>query len=857
MPSGGKGGSKSQVSGYKYTMAVQMGVGRGPVNELTDIRIGDLSAWSGSLMVSDFQQINQPNLFGGDQKEGGIVGTFKLMMGEADQVVDSIITGAIEGGFPVPGWRGVTSLFYYGQIGSNNPYPKPWKLRVNRQTAGWDGEVWRPDLAVIPMQTAPVTLITFNTQPHSGDGIAIGDEQVDFFTYLTGASHNVAIGSTAEETASRFAAVCNGHSDELYGVDATVSGLVVSLMFGDPVVVREIRGNFTSISQQGGGVKAMNPAHILYECATNNIWGRGMPRSFIDHASFTAVAQTLISEGFGICIRWNRQEDIDRFVQIIVNTIGGVVYIDRQTGLLKLRLLRADYAPEALPIFTFENGMLEIIEDESSSSDTTYNEIIVNYIDPISGRKGQVRVQNIASFQSLGTMISTSVDYLGVPTPALAMRLAQRDLQANSADVRRMRIKFDRVGFSFAPGDVIRISAPSRGIGNLILRIGEIEEGPLEDNTITVVAVQDVFSLPATSFVTPQRSFWIPPDRSARVISERLVGEMTYFDLSENLPPAELGAVTADTGVVKIFAERPGGAAMDYVVSSKTTSEVGFVERNIAGFDAGAELVGDIGLRDTVFSFTSGSSMELVTAAIGTPIVLVSRADPTIQEYCRLDDIDLLTGELTVARGCIDTVLHEFKKGDKIWFQSHAPTTDFRDYSTSEIVQVKLLTRTSSEQLDAALADTDEVDIGGRQGRPYPPGNLRVNGDPYELNVVSTAGDRELTWSHRDRITQANFLLEHSAGSTGPESGITYTIRVYDGADPEPTTVLRVVSLIAGTSWTYTNGMDIVDGQLPSYWFTLESVRGTFHSWQRYEFRLYRVGAFDDDFDYNFDGGPP
>jgi len=357
--------------------------------------------------------------------------------------------------------------------------------------------------------------------------------------------------------------------------------------------------------------------------------------------------------------------------------------------------------------------------------------------------------------------------------------------------------------------------------------------------------------------VTPQRSFWIPPDRSARVISERLVGEMTYVDMSENLPPAEVLALQPDTGVIKVLAERPGGAAQDYIVSTKTTSEANFVERNTAGFDPGAELLSDIGLRDTTFTLTSGTNMELVTEAIGTAVILVSRINPQIQEYCRLEDINILTGEITVARGCVDTVLHEFKAGDKIWFQNHVPTTDFRDYSISEHVQVKLLTRTSSEQLDPALADVDEVIIAGRQGRPYPPGNLMVSGVPYETNMIATLADRAITWSHRDRITQGNFLLEHSAGSTGPEPGTTYTVRVWNGADPVPMSVLRTVTGITGTSWTYTNGMDVGDGHLPSYWFTLESVRGGLASLQHYQFRLYRIGAFDDDFDYNFDGGPP
>src|SRR3954462_3299418 len=124
MAGGGKGGSASQITGYKYFMANHFGLGRGPQNELTEIRIGDIPAWAGSMSSIGTSDINQPSLFGGDQKEGGIQGTFYYLPGAADQTVPDVVKDNIEGGFPVPAWRGVTSVFYYGQISSNNPYPK-------------------------------------------------------------------------------------------------------------------------------------------------------------------------------------------------------------------------------------------------------------------------------------------------------------------------------------------------------------------------------------------------------------------------------------------------------------------------------------------------------------------------------------------------------------------------------------------------------------------------------------------------------------------------------------------------------------------------------------------------------------
>lgn len=850
----GKGGSTSQVTGYRYFMALHQGLCRGPINVLHEVRVGDLPAWTGSLTTTDFFEIDQPNLFGGDQKEGGIDGTAKLLLGAADQVVDSIITDNIEGDFPVPGWRGVSTVFYYGLISSNNPYPKPWKFKVGRTTAGWDTAVWHPELAAISMQSAPQTFITINTQPHSGDSIFIGGFEVGFFTVADPpAASGLAIGSDAEETASNLAAHINEWSEDLSDATATSNGLTVTVVFPAATSITAGHGSFTSISNTGGAITAMNPAHILYEVVTNNVWGRGLPTTFIDEPSFLAAAQTLVAEGFGLCMKWMRQDDIDRFVSLVLQHIGGALFINRQTGLVTLKLLRQDYDPDLLAPFTFENGLLDITEDESSSNDTTFNEIIVNYIDPISGQQGSLRTQNLASFQALGTLISNTVDYLGLPTASLAARVSQRDLQLNSGEIRRFKIKIDRAGWYISPGDVFKISIPTRGIETMILRAGAIEDGPLEDETITITAMQDIFGLPESSFVTPQPSFWTPPDRSVRVIDQRMVGESTYYDLAYNMPPAELAALTADTGIVKVYAEQPTGFTVDYVVASKTSLEAEYVERTTAGFDAGAELAASISLHATTGTVESISGVSLIDS-LPIPALIVGE---DTEEYVEVTALDIETGVVTIARGCIDTVPHAFITGDKIWFQTNMPTSDFVDRSTGEIVNVKLLSRTSSEKLNIALAPVDTIEIGGRQGRPYPPGALEIAGIPFELSQT-VEGDIVFTWAHRDRIIQGNFIVDHTEGNTGPETGTTYNVHVYDGDDdPDVDAPLRSETGITTAGFTYDAAMDTADGSLFSYWFRIEAERDGLVSWQSYVVKVLRFTGFGEGFGFNFGGGTP
>jgi hypothetical protein len=90
-----------------------------------------------------------------------------------------------------------------------------------------------------------------------------------------------------------------------------------------------------------------NPAHIIRECLTDTVWGMGYPIANIDDTSFTEVADTLYSEGFGISLLWDRAIGLDEFIGTVLSHIDGSLYVDRQSGKFKLtlRILSAKQLP--------------------------------------------------------------------------------------------------------------------------------------------------------------------------------------------------------------------------------------------------------------------------------------------------------------------------------------------------------------------------------------------------------------------------------------------------------------------------------------------------------------------------------
>lgn len=103
------GGSTSYTSGYRYKFGIHMGICRGPVDEIVEIRVGDRTAWTGSVSANSLVPIDAPELFGGESGEGGVQGDLHVLMGGPTQVAPDLLVSMMaaidatgDGSTPVP-----------------------------------------------------------------------------------------------------------------------------------------------------------------------------------------------------------------------------------------------------------------------------------------------------------------------------------------------------------------------------------------------------------------------------------------------------------------------------------------------------------------------------------------------------------------------------------------------------------------------------------------------------------------------------------------------------------------------------------------------------------------------------------
>lgn len=756
-------GAKKQTIGYHYLMTLLFGLCRGPVNEIHEIVVGDKTALGGNLCSPVPGTINQPHLFGGEEKEGGVQGAYRLYMGEPDQVLDGETIVPISGQGPVTAGklhdlrnmlagkvsmlRGIVTFHFNGLIASMNPYPKEWAFRVRRTTAGW---------------------------------------------------------------ASGFA---------WYGAKATI-------WLAD------------------GKICAMNGAHIIYQLLTDPDFGAGEDPEEINEPSFIAAANVLCNERFGLCFKWERKDDVDKFIKTVLDHIGAAFFQDRETGLYTLKLIRGDYVKEDLPLFTPDSGLIEIVEDDNEASADAINEVIVTGKNPLDrGNDIQVRVQNNAGIQATGGKVSSPASYPGIPTAELLTRVGQRDLKAASLGLKRFTVLLDRRAWRVYPGMPFRISHPKKGIADIVVRIGSYDDrDDMGDGNIKLKVVEDVFSMPDTAFVPPVDGEWEGPSQVALpALEERLI-EASYRDVYVARGAAEADSLTDTDALIGQLGASPNVSNRDYQLWSAVDPDP-LQNQTVGFFTDYGQLVDPLGPYDTTMVLTDRTAgfdpYDTVGQAllIGDEIVGVVSYDPIEDEF-------------TIARGAADTIPQAHEAGERAWTIDDDIATDGVLYQTGETVNTKVLSRTSSDVLDLDEADLQTITLVGRQARPYPPADLKVD-DVLAFDLAGQHGEPVFTWAHRDRKLQADALLDTREASVGPEPGTTYTIRIYKASDD---TLLRTVNGIDDITFTYDSTMQLADGSPNRVRVEVESSRDGLASYQKYDFYITINGGYGYGYGLNYGG---
>ena len=701
------GKSSKPTIGYRHFMYLYMGESIGSNDYLAGVKVGGQTVFEGERAGSGTLAINLPQLFGGDKKEGGLVGTLQIRMGEPDQMPVPYLQQQVPG--PWPAARGLCTTLYRGMVGAMNPYLKLWAKRWGRFVQGWSTPVWQPQLARID--------------------------------------------------------------------------------------------------------RGMNAAHIHYQCLTDTVWGCGLDPALIDGESFLRAAEQLHDEAFGLCLGWRRGDSIGNFLQTVNTHVGGLWAFDPMRGQFVYRLFRPDYDVATLPLLD-ETSVLALESWQTPLLDGSVNEVTVLGRDCVTNLELAATFQNMANVQAQGRVVADRRTLPGLWNRTLCERVAARETAAASSLLQRIKLTVDRRWWGIKRGEVLALSWRRKGVQRMPVRVLEVDEGTRTDGALALTLVQDIDGMAATTYLRPVIGPWTPPDtRPQPVPAQRLV-EATYRDLAGRLRPSDQAQVEDDAGFVVALGACPNGPAYGYTLVTRTGAG-DFVEVAGGDFSATATLAGALGPTDTLAMLADLRDLDLV--AVGTEALID-------EELVRIDALDPIAGTLTIARGCVDTVPAAHAPGARLWCTDTYVGADPTEYLAGDTVQAKLLTRTQQGTLDPALAPIAQVRLDARHARPYPPGRLRINGAAWPATAFARL---DLAWANRDRVLQGDRLIEHEAGSIGPEPGTTTTVRVVHALSGA---LLHETAGIVGTS----HSVDVLLASDVTIRIEIESRRGTFASRQKH-----------------------
>lgn len=573
----------------------------------------------------------------------------------------------------------------------------------------------------------------------------------------------------------------------------------------------------------------MNPMCFIYEVISNAVFALGLRPSDIDQVAFREAALRLYDEGYGMSIIYNGGSTANDIISDVLRHVDGVVFSDVSTGLLTVRLARGGYDKESLPLLT-ESDFLAGIDFNRPSWSETKNVIRGTYVN----RDADFTVEPLSQ-QDLGNLVQRNgevaleeIDFTGFSSYGPCALAVARALKTMSYPLAKISGPLNGRWRRLRPADVFRLRWESRGIDDVVFRVIRIRYGGLESNQIEIEAVEDIFSVEEIGYVQPPPSGWVNP-------------------LQPPAPPARQGAaglpyplLPVEGEVIGTFATRSGGLDEGYGVDSDRGS--GYERRGVvstwtpsgllldpwpatsAAVEEVGPVVSGVQMRSQIDNNVLESSMR---AGAGIARVVSSAGE----EYIAYGALD--TNLRRVWRGILDTPPLDHPAGAVVWFVSSGFGVETDEPYGGEVpVRVKLLPYNARGSLSPADAPEMTVTTQQRGSRPFPPGNVKIDG-VHPLSVGPVSGDFVLTWAHRSRF--ADVIQRQDDSSYPPEDGTLYRVRAYRADNNALLAEDIGNTTMASCAFAYTGTIRI----------EIESMRGTLTSLhpQSYEIEYDAAGG--------------
>ena len=848
---------KKQTIGYKYFASAHFVLCHGPIDAITKISFQDKDAYLNEENANKTIYINKPSLFGGDEQSGGVKGNVELLFGRSDQQKSSTLQRICEkisdafGGL-ISAYRGVCSVVFDNVYIGTAPNMPDSKWRVKRTQVRHDGiQQWykeKADIIAIPEKILiddlkfPASLAT--TDGSAGITIDSGFTAKDVLvvekpkglTYKAWSGwprdHATEPSWLNEISVTSVSGVKKFWSGHFYTAEDaedyasnnyfTLTGSDFYRFWIDDIPPTDNRGG-VSLRVYIGGHIDLNPAHIIRECLTNQIWGIGVNESNIDDVSFKKAADTLHYERMGISIKWTDSTSINEFVDNIKEHINAQLYLDRVTNKWKLYLIRDDY--DVADLISLNESNIRNLDFERRTLAECVNAVTVTYWDQARAKESTVTVQDIARIAQQGGVISQSIDYKGFTNSDLASRVALRDLKTLSSTLASVSFDVDEsFSESWHEGMPFKLSDESYGLSEAVMRVRTIKRGDGINNTVYVEAIEDSFSSPMQSVVE-----YVPPITSGDSTAKNATAiafEVPYIELVEQYGQDEVDAKLSnypELGYVGMAAIRPNNQHIN--ASLYVDSGAGYDERTILDFCPSASLKNDIGYMDSSFELENVAEFELLE---------VNQRIQVNNEIMAFVSFDAITNVIIVKRGCFDTVPEKHNAGSKIFGWDNYSGIDDLEYLNGENVSLKALTLTGSDVLELNEATAHNLTLSGRAIRPYPPANVKINGEYWPAEIET---DLILTWVDRNRLQETGGApLGFFDSGIVAEANTLYQLILIER--DENNVELRTQNLSIGAVNTFTFATSAMHVNTRTIQIVLRSLRDSYESYQAFDYTV-------------------
>jgi len=514
--------------------------------------------------------------------------------------------------------------------------------------------------------------------------------------------------------------------DVVYAIQASMLNVVFE------VYSNKIQSPFSN------GAYDINPIHKIREILTDDT-AMGKPESDVSDANFMKAADRIYDEGLGISWAIDEKSCIDAIEELCYHIEAGI-RVNRQTGLYEMVLFRDDWFAED-EIHTITENKIKDLSLEVMNSDDIVNQLNVTYYDRQRIKNSTFSVYENGSILTMGHANAESVEF------PYFMNMRNAEIVANW---KLKQFSTPAWSGSFTTGwkearkwnryDLIRLPWSKKWEGTILVRIMKINLGNGTDNTVTI-DFEEVIPYSGemnTSIVVdaPVDSGPQPPQPSANTIFEAPY-YLTVLRAGQTNTDLELSN-NPDIGYVAAIAAKPQNNSLNALLY--TDGGVGEFEQ-VSRLDYCDILQLDQPIIETTSSFTVTGSLTQI--ANSNNLILLN---DELMGFVSFDDA---TKVLTVKRGVLDTVPKKHSSGSLFVFDLPDVAFDSTQYAQSEVVEAQVLTTTPSgvQELTAGT----EVEIQARAIRPYPPANVKINGE-YWLEEIET--DFIITWVDRNRLQQ-------------------------------------------------------------------------------------------------------